>query len=387
MNILVIGGGIGGLAAAAALARQGHTVDVAEQTTAFADVGAGIVIQANAHAVLAALGISLRPEDTTPLGLFQIQSQARGVLGQTAADQFGIRPLSVSIHRADLHQSLTDAAEAAGARIQLGQRLAALSADDSGVTATFSGGLEGRWELAVGADGLRSVTRTLLLGPDAGAPRYAGQTCWRLVATVPDALRSPGVELWSADGMHRIGIVPLSRGRVYVFLVARAPEGTPGPDTGEVAALLPRFGPLEPRMPGILAAAPPDRPLHHGDLYDQPRVSFGRGRVVLVGDAGHAVTPNMGQGAGMAIEDAAMLSILLREGVAPGALPEAMLKARGARVQSVLQTSWRIGQAAHLGWGPGRGLRDHAMQLLPASAAERQARALWQPGIDLAARV
>jgi 2-heptyl-3-hydroxy-4(1H)-quinolone synthase len=127
--------------------------------------------------------------------------------------------------------------------------------------------------------------------------------------------------------------------------------------------------------------------VHHGDLVDLPVYSTGRGRVVLLGDAAHAMTPNMGQGAAMAIEDAGALALLWTPEGPPVDLPAALAAVRRPRVLPIHSTSWRIGQMAHLRSPAARWLRDLLLRNLPNSMMERNVRETWAPGLELAHRL
>lgn len=191
------------------------------------------------------------------------------------------------------------------------------------------------------------------------------------------------MERWSVG--RRIGVVPLSRGRVYAYLVQDAPMGTPTPGSGSMRDVRERFLGLHPGLDPHLEAAPDDTPVHHGDLVDLPHIAWGDGRVVLLGDAAHAMTPNMGQGAAMAIEDAAAVVLAIAQhGLDAAAIRASLAATRTARVRAVHDQSWRIGQLAHWRNPVARWFRDRALQLTPASLTRQQMRAVWQPGIDLA---
>jgi 2-polyprenyl-6-methoxyphenol hydroxylase-like FAD-dependent oxidoreductase len=375
---LIVGGGIGGLTCAVALSRLGVPVSLVERAPAFAPVGAGITIQANAHAVLAALSVVLPETDAAVMERFALVSTGGQVLMSGDVPHIpGARP-SVSILRSDLHRALLAGCE--GVSIRLGRTVTGLSRDDRGVAVTLDDDTTERWDLVIGADGVGSAVRAALGIPSEA--RYAGYTCWRFAIEAPELVPEATIERW--DGARRCGLVPLSQGRIYVFLVLTAPPGTPGPESCDVAAIQARFTGLDPRLDPILERLDEHTSIHHGDICDVPEISFGAGRVVLLGDAAHSLTPNMGQGAGMAIEDAAALAILMRQGVAAGELPAALDARRRKRVRAILDTSWRIGQAAHMEGALARGMRDMAMRMMSVLPADRQTQAIWLPGLALA---
>jgi len=390
-RILIVGGGIGGLTAAIALIRGGHTVEVVEQSPVLAAVGAGITIQANATAVFDALGIELLAEDIGPIGYFEmINGAGKRLMSGDPADADVDFP-SINIHRADLQSTLVGCLEARGGALQLGRKVVSVTPlpDGEQVEVEFADGETGRWDLVVGFDGLYSAVRASLLGADSMTLRYAEQTCWRFAFEAPDLIPDITVERWSTQ--RRIGMVPLSRGRIYVYMVESAPEGSPSPNSSSAAGLKAKFDGVDDRLDPILArleeleSAGNPVPIHHGDLYEQPQISFGRDRVVLLGDAAHGMTPNMGQGAGTAIEDAAELGLLLAKDDSDiSDLPRALERARRTRVRQIQKMSWRIGAMAHIKNRFVCWLRDLLLGLMPASMSKRQMTSLWQPGIDLA---
>ncbi len=377
---LIVGGGIAGLTAAVALRRLGCPVEVAEQSPAFGVVGSGITIQANANAVLNALGITLPDDDVVPIGHFTMLNERGQTVLSGDARRIMVDPPSVNVHRADLHRVLLEAA--AEVPLRSGCAVAGVTPVDGGVEVAFSDGTEGRWELVVGADGAHSAVRRSLLGEAECRTRYSGQTCWRFAIEAPDLVPSATVEQWIVG--RRMGAVPLSRGRIYVYLVESAPPGTPGPGTAAPSELRARFGghhavldQIFERLEGVA--------IHHGDLLEHAEVSFGRGRVVLIGDASHAMTPNLGQGAGTAIEDAGALALeMLASRGDVGALVASLDGRRRERVTSVLRTARRIGAMGHWKNPLARWLRDTLMRITPQSVSDKQTAELWRPGLELA---
>jgi 2-polyprenyl-6-methoxyphenol hydroxylase-like FAD-dependent oxidoreductase len=225
-------------------------------------------------------------------------------------------------------------------------------------TVAHSGG-ESRADLVVGADGINSVTRRSVW-PDAPRPRYAGYTAWRMIT--PPVPVGESSESWGAG--ERFGYVPLADGRVYCFATANAPEGAA--DAG-LPGLRRRFAGWHDPIPALLEAAEPGAVLHD-DLYELPPLAaYTRGKVALVGDAAHAMTPNLGQGAGQALEDAVVLAKTVD---GPSGL-DAYDRLRRPRTQKIALRSHRIGVAAQWASPPAVTLRNTALRLLPGSSFVR----------------
>jgi 2-polyprenyl-6-methoxyphenol hydroxylase-like FAD-dependent oxidoreductase len=331
--IHIVGAGIGGLTLARCLQQAGIAYQIYERRAALANIGAGLLMAPNAVSVLEAVGLGsgLRAHTRAFDGV-RLTTPTR-VLQSTTAPLLGI-------DRGTLIELLAD-----GLDIQFG-----VDVDPAQ--------LDGDW--VVGADGIGSAVRGRI------APRiqrrYSGQTCWRFVS--PLSLQNDLEERWG--GARRVGIVPIPGG-TYVFLVQSAPEGTPARPTDR-AALARDFGEIHPHVPELLGALG-DRPLLHHDLDELDALCFGEGRTLLLGDAAHALTPNMGQGAGMAIEDAWVLARALADGTDVLARYRA---ARTARVTRVWRTSAQIGRVAHLESSVLRWFRDLAMQWTPSSVVHQQ---------------
>lgn len=379
---LIVGAGIGGLTAATALSRRGFEVEVVESAPEFSALGSGITVQANGRAVFDALGIELPDEDVVPIGQVEMLNPAGKplVTGDPGASFEG--PPSVNVHRADLHRALLAACE--GVPVRMGVAATGVEQDADGVTVTLAEGAPERWDHVIGADGVHSVVRRALLGEAACRPRYSGQTCWRFAIEAPDLVPRVTIERWGVG--RRIGLVPLARGRIYVYIVLNAPEGTPAPGSASADEMRRRFSGIDDRLDPLLERLDASTPVHHGDLIETRGVHYGVGRVLLIGDAAHGMTPNMGQGAGQAIEDVGALAILAPR--TPAAeLPAAMDAMRRKRVTQIHRMSWRIGQMAHWQNPVARWLRDRMLMLAPESTMVRQTHAMWQAGVDLGAQI
>ncbi|MEV7795231.1 FAD-dependent monooxygenase [Streptomyces sp. NPDC087512] len=304
-HAVVIGGGIGGLTAAAALHLSGARVTVLERAPSLRPVGAAISLSPNALRALDVIGLGDEIRDLaawqgdgglrTPRGRWISRSDA-----EAAAARFG-GPL-VLLHRATLVDLLAAGLPPGTVRTGLAATLADPGDRDRPARVrTPDGELEA--DLVVAADGIHSAVRRTLF-PGHPGPVYSGFTTWRLVIPLP------GVEFASHEtwGRGRIwGTHPLKDGRVYAYAAAVTPAG--GHAADERAELLHRYGDWHQPVPALLAAARPEDVLRH-DVHHlaEPLPACHRGRTALVGDAAHAMPPTLGQGGNQAIEDAVVLA-------------------------------------------------------------------------------
>jgi 2-polyprenyl-6-methoxyphenol hydroxylase-like FAD-dependent oxidoreductase len=360
---LIIGGGIGGLTAAIALRRAGVEVTVYERATELTEVGAGIALASNAMKVFAALGLVDRITSLgLPLASAAIRTWKGDAITKTSnAYQF----MNVCVHRADLQRVL---AEALGEEhLRLGYECVGFQNGSNGVIATFGNREVAAGDFLVGADGLHSVVRTQLHGAE--SPRYSGYTVWRGVTT------SEGEPATSESWGHgkRFGIVPLGKSRVYWFATKNAPEGQLEHPQERKGELLDLFKGWHHPIADLIEATDPQAILRH-DVYDRKplRRAWGRGPVTLLGDAAHPMTPNLGQGACQAIEDALVLAQQLRGAIDTIAALRSYEAQRLHRTGYITNLSWRIGELSQwenpvLCW-----LRNAAFKAVPVSIQIKQ---------------
>lgn len=348
-SILVIGGGIGGLTAAIALGRDGHRVTIIEKDPDWAVYGVGIIQQSNVIRAAKQLGIL---DDYVAAGFGFDEVEVYIPSGQKVATVPSHRlvegfPANLGIARPALHQVLGRRAREAGAQIRLGVTADSLEDDGTGVSVRFSDGTSGRFDIVVGADGYQSRTRRQVF-PQAPSPEFTGQSVWRYNFPKPPEVTC----LRAFEGPIGYGLVPLSDSLMYMFITTPEP-GNPRYDLSQLAmSMRSKLKDVPPFIAALREQITDDsavvyRPLEWLFL-DGP---WYKGRVVLIGDAAHATTPHLGQGAGMAIED----SIVLAEEITRAASVDAAFAAFQARRQDrcryIVESSVAICRS-QLGTGP-----------------------------------
>jgi salicylate hydroxylase len=379
-EILVAGGGIGGLAAAVACARVGCRVRVLEQAPAFSEVGAGIQLGPNASRILSRWGleravmqVAARPAQVRVLSATSGEEIAQMAMGEEFVQRYGSPYLT--IHRADLQQLLLQAAQNADVDLSLGARVT--QAEEQGVRILVRAGeADLSADGLVVADGVWSRLRAQVAG-DAPA-RATGHLAYRALApmaALPKEVRTADVIVWFAPRMHVV-CYPVRAGEYLnvVAIVESSPRDLAPQDwdqIGTTADLLRATGPLDGPLRTLIEALPGWRlwALHDRDPVPSAR-GMARGRMALLGDAAHPMLPYLAQGAGMAIEDAAELASQLQRGDA-GTLPAAFERyadnrwKRCARVQAGARRNAFIFHAGGIiQWGRDMSLRLFGERLL-----------------------
>jgi 2-polyprenyl-6-methoxyphenol hydroxylase-like FAD-dependent oxidoreductase len=365
-RVLIVGGGIGGLVAAIALQREGLAVTVFERVKKLEEVGAGLTLWANALRAFQQIGLANMLETVgKPLTRSCILSWQGELLAETPLEALAMRfgtPM-VAVHRADLQSALLSVL--GQGVVQTGTPCTGFQQDDTQVRALLAAGREVSGDLLVGADGLHSSIRSQLLG--AIPPRYAGYTAWRGVAPITPRQwgEQMATETWGKG--RRFGLVPLSQGRMYWFATLNSPEGMRDKEGGRKQELLDLFQTCHDPVPTVIEATD-EAAILRNDIYDRPPLHhWSQGRVTLLGDAAHPMTPNIGQGACQAIEDAVALATCLTTQHTVASALQVYEKQRIKRANSVVQQSARVGQVAQWESSLAVKMRNTVFKMLPAS--------------------
>lgn len=368
-QVLIVGGGIGGLSAGLALHRAGVSVKVIEKMDALQSVGGALQVWANGMQALARMGVAdTVAGQANAVEAWAFRSWRRGELLRVPigdyARRYGVERPQLT-RRADLVQALTDAL--GRDRIEFGAVYESFAQDEDGVTVDLADGRQLRGSVLVGADGIDSTVRASI-APTA-APHYAGYRYVRAlvpVAADPDE-PDPGVFVFTLGHGDRFGTYPRGRDWLYWFAVVVTKQPDQGRGTDGKADLLERFGAFPGPIPGFVESTPAELIVGQ-DIRDLPSPSrWCDGRVTLLGDAAHAMTPNLGRGASESIEDAEDLAGVLSaididDGRAVSIALQGFERRRRSAIMPIQQRSHRIGEITSWQYPFSSPLRDTVMR-------------------------
>lgn len=362
-EITIIGAGIGGLTAALALQQNGRRVTVYESAPEIKPVGAGIIMANNAMQIFDKLGVRNKIEQAgCKISNIRITDARLNTLLASDLTKFenkyGVH--NVAIHRADLQQILAD--EAGWPNIQLGKRLMHIE-KGANFQLAFEDGSIVHSEAVIGADGIRSIVRSRYF--ETGTIRDTKQRCWRGICELDWGSRfnHEAIEAWGKG--RRFGFVKISDKKVYWYAVINEA-------LMKGAGLTELFSEFHPDILKIISETPGDRIIFN-DLIDlQPIAQWRQGKICLLGDAAHATTPNMGQGACQAVEDAWVMGKLFGQGKSVEEAFAQYEKLRMKKARFIVNTSWTLGKVAHYENSLAIWLRNTLMKIMPQALNDKQ---------------
>ena len=371
-RINIVGGGIGGLCAALALRRAGFEPQVFEQAPELLEIGAAIAVWPNAMRVLRRLGLGEEVE-----GRGGVLKYARWI--ERTGRDFKHFPLpetgapSVALHRAGLQSALVRALPPDS--IHLGRAFQGFSQSGDEVEARFDDGASEASDVLICADGLHSRARAQIVGD--GPPVYRGYTVWRGITRLEHAALQAHTAMEVYGAGRRFGIGPVGLGRTGWWATANEPEGVTETSSEHREKLLRLFDGWCAPVVELIEATPSEKILRTA-TYDRPHAKrWGEGRVTLLGDAAHPLTPNLGQGGCMAIEDAAVLARCLAKYDDAALALRAYESHRRARTARVAAYSRRYGAVGQLDGALAVRLRGALMSSVPESVGRRLLRLVF----------
>ncbi|MEP7107369.1 MAG: FAD-dependent monooxygenase [Ferruginibacter sp.] len=370
----IIGGGIAGLTTAIALQKIGITATVFEAAPCYKTVGAGLGLGANA--IKAFWELSMADEVVKHgrlLPAFTIYSQQGKQLTKTdsrrMSEKFGVD--NFTIDRTALQSLLLSKIDSKN--IHTSKQVINIERAEKSLTLTFSDKTTHQTDFLIVADGIHSAIRQLLI--PGSKPRYAGYTCWRAIIDNSNFKLSETSETWGSKG--RFGIVPLANNKIYWFACINAAQNDIVMKQFSTNDLLNHFKDFHGPIPDIIAATKNDA-LIWGDILDiEPINKYAFENILLVGDAAHATTPNLGQGACQAIEDAVILAAEISNNPDIKKAFQAFEKRRLERTHYIINNSAKIGRLAQLENRTLISIRNFILRLLPATFNEKQLEKLY----------
>jgi 2-polyprenyl-6-methoxyphenol hydroxylase-like FAD-dependent oxidoreductase len=373
-RISILGGGIAGLTTAIALQNMGIESMVFEAAPEIKEVGAGLGLGANAIKAFKVLGIEKEVTDAGHfLPSFTIYNGQGKVITKTdsgsISKKYGLD--NFTIHRADLHKILLSKINPAF--VQTNKRIKSFDQNENNIIIHFTDGTSYETDYLIAAEGIHSVVRKKLL-PESKI-RYAGYTCWRAVIDNTALQLNECSETWGSKG--RFGIVPLKNNKIYWFACINGTEQNSKFKNFTVADLLKQFKNYHQPIASILQQTKNEN-IIWGDIIDvEPMSKYAFANILLIGDAAHATTPNLGQGACQAIEDAVILADEIQKNTDIKTAFKQFEKRRLKRTHWIINTSNRIGKIAQSENRLLIKIRDFIFRNSPKSVQDKQFKKLY----------
>jgi 2-polyprenyl-6-methoxyphenol hydroxylase-like FAD-dependent oxidoreductase len=368
-RILILGGGIAGLTTAIALHRKQLDFMVYEAVSEIKGIGSGITLAGNAMRALEQINIADDVKARGHLITSMIIQDERGKPVSAMDTERLIREhgmYNVAIHRGALHQALLNSIPEG--KVQTKKKATGCYETHESVVVKFEDGTEEKGSAVIVADGIHSAIRQQLLPKS--APRYSGYTCWRGIVHNEWSFNRVAVETWGPAG--RIGYVPIGNSQVYWFACKNAPPKDERMKHMSIADLAKNFEGYAHPVQEIISKTPSEN-LIWSDIEDlEPISKFAFNRVLLISDAAHATTPNLGQGACLGIEDAIAVAEELSRHSDSVAAFKSFEERRLKRAHFIVNTSYRIGKIAQVENKVLAAIRNFVFRLTPASVNEKQ---------------
>lgn len=308
-KIAIVGAGIAGLTAGIMLEKLGFEITVFEAGENVRGIGAGIGLASNAMKAFEYLELNQEVTGiSNHLTEFQIVDFHGKPILKTDTERISqnYNTENFVVHRADLHRFLVSKIDSS--KIKTGKKVQGFQQNENSVSVELEGGEKMEFDYLIGADGVNSVVRQQLIS--ISTPRYAGYWCWRSVVKLEGVQLNKGTEVWGRNG--RFGISPLTENRIYWYACINS-NLKDGVKDFQLEDLNKRFQDYFPFVGELLELSKNEELISTPIVDIRPISKFHFGRVLLLGDAAHATTPNMGQGACMGIEDVAVLQYELRQ--------------------------------------------------------------------------
>ncbi len=361
IDILIVGGGIAGLMLSIMLERKGYNITLVEQATEWKPIGGGITLTLNGVKILQDIGLlDVILPYANEIRHINITDQQGKKLSSFNLDGYAVSyAKTFTVLRHDLHSALIR--RLANTRVCLGTSCTAIINEGNKVKVSFTNKQSGIYDLVVGCDGINSFVRRTLFSNNVN--KYCGYASWRFIAVGVEVQQNTLTEMWGVG--KRFGIVPLRDNKVHCFASVTALQNSAANRNISVGDFKGLFSGFAGYVPDLINALKKNSDLMYNDLEDVCLKKYYKGRVVLIGDAAHGMTPNMTQGASMAIEDAIVLAENLTDRSAIEKSLEHFQAARWHRTRSVQKKSNLLGKIGQLDNSYLCRLRNYSWQRIP----------------------